>query len=204
MRDQNQRNRNGEPVRSGDAVVTLVAYARMPDGRVSLSDDFLATFYERARRDGIIDAVWRDKADSNEKFIGFMHSALADPPGILPIFAFEDMQPVGLAWLTDLGPVNAFAHFAFLKTTWGRNSRKIAHDILAHWFSWRHIDDRPLLQVIIGSTPNDNMPALAFIRRLGFTVVGEIPYLADGKPTVISYLTQERFEADSHVQKLAS
>lgn len=201
MRDQSERQRNGEHIHGGDAVITLLAYARMPDGKVTLSDDFLMAFYERARRDGIVQAVWGDKVQSPEQFVAFMRAAISDPPTILPILAFEGMEAVGLAWLADVGPVNAFAHFVMLKSTWGRTSQQIAREILAHWFSWQHPDGRPLLRVIIGSTPADNVPAIGFIRRLGFTIVGEIPHLIDGeRAAVISYLSGDDFKADEHVE----
>jgi hypothetical protein len=97
---------------------------------------------------------------------------------------------VAVAWLNGLCLNAGFVHHWFARAAWGPLAMRIARTLLDFWFSVEG-PQGPLLRVLIGQTPADNRPALAFAARTGFVLLGAIPYV-DGPGTVISYLTRER------------
>ena len=67
---------------------------------------------------------------------------------------------------------------------------EVGKAMLDYWFKFPG-PDGPLFDVIIGMIPKFNEKAQAFIERLGFQRVGEIPKIArrgkDRVPSVVSY-----------------
>lgn len=76
------------------------------------------------------------------------------------------------------------------REAWGLNTIEIGFKILDYFYDMEHNGEK-LFKVLIGNTPPSNKAALAYIKKLGFDVIGEIPYV--GK---ISYQ-----EASAYVQK---
>ena len=56
-----------------------------------------------------------------------------------------------------------------------------------YWFDFNQNDGTPLIDVLIGQTPEWNRKACKFLLRIGWHVLGTIPYLADGEGMVLSY-----------------
>ena len=188
MQSQDIRQRKRDDLRDGTAI-DLVPYTTV-DGIKTLPDTFLADFFGHMQADGIVHSVWGDKMPDVAHFLEFFHN-----PNILPVFAFIEGRPAGVAWLNNIAPNNAVAHFAILREHWGRTAMRIAGTWLDYWFSVPGTRQAYLFDVIIGVTPSVNRRALHFVDRLGFSRVGEVPYVADGDPATISYLTREDWNA---------
>ena len=82
------------------------------------------------------------------------------------------------------------AHFCFFERFWnGRDSVAGAKAVLNHFFNVCGMD------VLVGIIPKPNRPALAFIHRLGWQTVGEIPgatvFKGQRCASVINYLGRE-------------
>ena len=106
-------------------------------------------------------------------------------PRNLPVFYFEGTSPMGFAWLNGINGGIAFAHFCGLR---GARAVELGRMTLDYWFSAFRF-----LHVVMGTMPASNKLALRFVKRLGFTIVGEVPGMLfdayEGKrvPGVISY-----------------
>lgn len=168
--------------------LSIVAYVRLPDGRVTFSDEFLSAFFDKMVEERIARMVFDDHITEGWQFVEFVHAALDAPPRIIPVFMFEGMDVIGMAWLNDLCVPSAFANFVVLRRAWGKAAYTIGRAVIDHWFSWEVAPGKPMLRVLVGVTPANNRLALSFIRRLGFTRLGKIPHILEGKGAVISYL----------------
>ena len=87
----------------------------------------------------------------------------------------------------------AIGNFLLFRKYWnGDDSIDIGRIGLRHWFTDFGLD------IIVGTTPKLNRAALAYVHRLGFTSIGEIPDFASYKgqkcPTIISHLTKAEWE----------
>ncbi len=101
------------------------------------------------------------------------------------VFRTGGQKPIGIAWLNGLGKNYAFAHFFFLKEAWGRESFEAGQIIQRYWFS---LGDEQLFKVLIGNIPSVNKPAIDFVKKLGWTVLGEIPYMARGGKMTLTFM----------------
>lgn len=95
-------------------------------------------------------------------------------PANVPVFFFVGTDPVGVAWLNNCNGGRAFAHFLFLKKAWGEIAGQAGKIGLDYWFSFK-VGDEPLFDVILGLIPSDNKRAVRYARRLGFSVLGDVP-----------------------------
>lgn len=83
----------------------------------------------------------------------------------------DDGRMLGLAWLTNVEDGSAFLHYCSL----GRFRRDAARKLLGHFAALGQPDGRPLLDRLLGITPEVNLPALRVLRQMGFTTLGTIP-----------------------------
>ena len=137
-------------------------YVQVGD-RWSLPDEFLHAFAEQMQREGVFRRVFYNGLPQG----GFL--AEMQKPSNLPVFLFKESTPVGVAWLNGIRSGVAFAHFCGLRACRGF-SAEIGQAALGYWFG-----AFPFLHVLMGTVPATNGLAVRFIRRLGFTVLGEVP-----------------------------
>lgn len=164
----------------------LVPYVQI-DGEWTVPAGIMAVIWREIERDSLHKVTFYDGSiQTAEQFIQYMQSGKT-----LPVVAFSDAAPMGFAWLTEINGFRAFAHFCMLRIAWGSHSREIARQILDYWWSLAS-DTGPVLQLIMGMTPEANKPALRFIRQLGFNIVGTVPKICRGvdgpMPGVLSYI----------------
>jgi hypothetical protein len=132
-------------------------------GAWSLPDDFLHAFAWQMYREGVFDRVFYNGTPVD----GFL-SAMQKPSN-LPVFLFNESKPVGVAWLNGVRSGVAFAHFCGLRACRGR-SVELGQAAIGYWF-----EKFDFLHVLMGTIPASNVLALRFIKRLGFTALGEVP-----------------------------
>lgn len=153
-----------------DIDIKLLPYVRI-DGEYTLSDFVLHGFFQQLQEEKTAQIVFQDGFICNGvDFINFLKE-----PRNLPAFAFIDNKIVGVAWINGITGKHAFAHFALLKSIWGKHSEEVGKAYLQYWFALPSTKKEPLLDVILGFIPAKNSHALQFIKRLGFKQVGEIP-----------------------------
>lgn len=84
----------------------------------------------------------------------------------------------------------AVGNFLFFHEYWNRHDTlALGQAVLDHWFGVMGFD------IIAGVTPRANRAAIAFIKRIGFQIVGDVPNFTtyDGKPcaSATSFMTRE-------------
>jgi hypothetical protein len=80
-------------------------------------------------------------------------------------------RPVLLAWLTNVSAGSAFVHYATL----GRPRRDAGRALLAYWDSLVDDSGEPLLEVLLGITPEHHVDAVRVMRIMGFVSLAVIP-----------------------------
>tara|TARA_R110000751_G_scaffold208951_3_gene312819 strand:- start:436 stop:909 length:474 start_codon:yes stop_codon:yes gene_type:complete len=148
-------------------------------------------FFEQANADGIIRRVFLGGAVHDaDTFLTYFST-----PATLAVLVLFNGKISGLGWLSNVEGRSALPNFFFLKSTWGRQSLQMAQMLLRYWFSFPgNGDDETALDILVGMTPAKNRLACRFVKRLGFTIVGEIPRIANGGPMMISFLELEMYK----------
>lgn len=157
------------------------------DGVWNVPDEALVSLWRRMVAGGKVEQTFYAGGISSPE--DFLH--LAKSPQIAACIAIdaEARQPAVFAWLTNIENDSAFAHYCVL----GTPSRAAGRAVLTFWESLRRPDGDPLLDLLLGITPEIHEPALRVLRILGFTSIGTIPgycncVYAGGKcGAVISY-----------------
>lgn len=141
------------------------------NGKWSLPDSFVKSFFEKIERDGIVPHVFYDgKVRTTDQFLGLLknhhnfHS-----------FIMVDGSVKGLAWLNDLNRNHASVHFLSLKEVWGHQTVRMGRKILECWFSIKDGEGSPRFDLLLGVTPAPYKTVLRFIKQIGCTLIGEAP-----------------------------
>lgn len=163
----------------------LVPYVEL-DGTRTLTNSQVMAGFHGLQSDGTLDTVFPGgEILEPDDFLHF-----AKHGGWAMTFIYAEDRLAGFAWLSHQQRGWALGNFALLKTVWGARAIEIGEMVLNLWFHMEHGGEM-LWQTIGGVTPSANRRAIAFIRRLGFTLVGEIP-VGDDRLTV-SHLTRGQF-----------
>lgn len=172
--------------------ITIIPYMvdNDPTGEI-----FLPGLWKRLHDEGIYELFFHDHADMN---FGAFVKALSSPDALLFMIAKTNadgsLEHMGIATLGQILDTKltkrGVAGFLFFKKYWNhRDADDAGHKVLEYWF------DKLGLDVIGGVTPKLNRPAIAYIHRLGFVSIGEIPHFCVLKdhesPAIVSYLTRE-------------
>ena len=104
---------------------------------------------------------------------------------------------VAVAWLNGISHNHAFAHYCCFPEIWGKDTVTVMRQSLKYWFGFK-ADAKPMLDIILGRTPASNKLAVAFLKRVGMTVLGEIPdigidaYTGTKTGIIFSYIKRDR------------
>lgn len=83
----------------------------------------------------------------------------------------QTSEPRAIGWLTHAGAGSAFAHYCVL----GRFRRDLGRTLLDYWFGLEAEAGEPLIEVLLGITPEIHTLALRVATMMGFTTIGSIP-----------------------------
>ncbi|MFM8892005.1 MAG: hypothetical protein ACKOTB_10370 [Planctomycetia bacterium] len=153
-----------------------------------VGDDLLARVWRRLGDEQKVQQLFYGGGISSpETFLRFMRS-----PDIAACLVLDEAsrEPVLIAWLTNIGNRSAFAHYGVL----GRPRRAAGLSVLEYWRSFRDPSGEPVIDVLLGITPDTHRLALRVLTIMGFTSLGTVPRYCDtaydGKRTggVISFL----------------
>ena len=148
----------------------LIPYVEI-NGARTLPDSFIEDVFTEMVVEGLVSSVFATTLvkDSGD-FLKMMKS-----PSNVPVFALSGDRCIGFSWLNNVGVTNAFGHFCyfpnqeFTAMEWGRK-------VMDYWWSLKGTKGYAL-DVLLGSIPAFNQRAVAFIQKLGFVKLGEIPNL---------------------------
>jgi len=157
----------------------------------------LPVFWQRLHEEGIFELFFHDHPDMS--FSRFVRS-LTQPDDLIFMIgkSWSDgrIEHMGMATLSQILDNSltkrAVAGFLFFKAYWNhRDADEAGRKVISMWFN------ELKLKTIAGLTPKVNRPALAYIHRLGFVSIGEMPdfclFKGRSVPATVSYLTPALF-----------
>lgn len=144
-------------------------YHVVPVTPATLPDEGLRDIWERmVAEEKVTDLFYAGGIDTADDFTQAIRAPWVSPVAVIDT---AHATPVVLAWLTNLGSGSAFVHYCTL----GHPRRDAGRALLAYWE--RLLDDagKPLIEVLLGITPETHVAALRVIRIMGFTNGCTIP-----------------------------
>jgi len=92
----------------------------------------------------------------------------------LPVIILDNSNVIAFCWLNGIANRHAFSHHFFFKETWGKKTIEIGKKVIDYWFGMESGGEK-VFDVLVGITPAVNKIAISFAKRLGYTLVGEVP-----------------------------
>lgn len=166
--------------------IVLLPYVQLPDGHMSVPDEYLFVLYHRLVQEGTLQVVFASGEVRQARDLILLYNN----PTVFPVFVFLNDDIAGICWLNNLSGQSGLAHFCLLKPTWGRTTQAIGERVMAYWWGLKAPGEAPLLRVLIGLIPAANAKAQRFIERLGWNRLGRIPYLISGADAMINYIVR--------------
>ena len=167
----------------GDGV-TLIPYVEVDGSRV-IPDSLVKWFWDAAIKDGADRVLFAGEKSDLDRLVKMLKN-----PRNYPVFIFRTggNKPVGIGWVNGCKKNYAFSHFFFLKETWGRESFAMGKALTHYWLNF---GEPPLFDVLIGNIASVNRNAIRFVERLGWTVIGEIPHMANGGAMTVTHMERD-------------
>lgn len=159
------------------------------DGMWTVDDETIAAIYLAMQAEGTAPNISGNTVSTPDGFVDFLHRE-----DVHPLVMLADSRIGGVAWLSHVIGRSAWAHFGMLKWAYREHTHKLALAALDYWDAFDTPDGEPFLRVLLGATPKRLSKALSFVRRVGFVEVGEVPYIDDGHPVVMTYRTNWRLQ----------
>lgn len=166
----------------------LIPYV-LNDGAYSLPDSTMLSIWATMEKHALDRAVFYSGGMNGERFLQFMKI----PQNVVHTIWEEDRIQL-IAWINGFGANHAFAHFCCFPETWGTTSVELGRQSLKYWFDFKKDNNEPLLDVIVGFTPANNLKAVKYIQKVGLNIMGTIPNIKCGDAydgMVFSYITRE-------------
>jgi len=152
------------------------------DGIPTFKDSEIGYLYTMLEKEGRAEAAFCDgSARDAEEFIQLMKSE----DNKLWVVTVEN-KIKGIAWLNNFRQTSAFGHFAFYKTA--ASALKIARETMRQLIYMKNGDEF-VFSVLMGFVSANNKKAVEFIKRMGMTVIGEVP------DAVFDYYDQKTYNA---------
>ncbi len=161
------------------------------DGVFSVPDEILRFLWRELEHTGKYrDLFYNGGVSTAEQWIAWIKDK-----DNYPVFAVDlvSMRIACIAWLNNAVDGAALIHFCML----GLPRPEIGETVLRYW------SNIGVLSVIVGFTPETNMAAVKYAKRIGFTVSGYIPKMCnmvyEGRrvgAVVTTYLTHQKEAQD--------
>jgi len=145
------------------------------NGMRSIPDNMMIDLFNQMKELGLTESLfYSGEVKTSEDFLKLIKSK----HNVVNV-VMDDDTIVFISWLNDFSRNSAFAHFCAFPEIWGNGSVEIGKSVIKYWFDFKK-NGEPLLDVIIGKVPTVNKRAINYIKRLGLTILGDIPLLAHG------------------------
>lgn len=171
----------------------IIPYVEI-DGTRTLSDEILKNIWGLMVVQNLYKKVFYDGGVTDAaSFIKWLKR-----PTNFVVTQWDGDNPVSVCWLNDTDKNSGKGHFCFFKDYWGQ-SAEYGKEVLRYWFGFEQ-DGNPILDVVIGFTPENNRLALRLVNNLGGVSIGTIPYILydiyHNKKigAVVSYIERKHYE----------
>jgi hypothetical protein len=148
----------------------LIPYVEI-NGARTLPDSFVEDVFTEMVVRGLVSTVFAGSlVKDGDDFLRMIRS-----PSNLAVFAVLGEQCVGLAWLNGIGVNHAYGHFCYFDND-HVSAVEFGRKVLDYWWSLSG-PKGAVLDVILGAIPSFNARAVAYVQKMGFVKLGEIPNL---------------------------
>lgn len=138
------------------------------NGSRTISDSFIEEVFTEMVVQGLVSTVFAGTTiKDSDDFLEMLKS-----PANVPVFALVGEQCVAVCWLNSIGLNHAYGHFCYFYHP-DAPAVDVGKKVMDYW--WSLCSDSISLDVILGAIPVFNQRAIAFIQKLGFVKLGEIP-----------------------------
>jgi RimJ/RimL family protein N-acetyltransferase len=172
----------------------LVRYETV-DGVPTLKDSQLTHLFEKAKEERLLPLVMYN-VNPDTPTAAFLRMYKNNAGRILWLVFYDD-ELAGWVWLDDIANRTARSHFCFFRwLSRAKISEEAGREMFWQLFQLKSRNG-VMLQVIRAEMPAFNKPALWFLEKVGFSIVGEIPNAAyrfsTGKfyPMIYLYMTKD-------------
>jgi RimJ/RimL family protein N-acetyltransferase len=163
-----------------------------------VNEETLALAYLQFQRDGTLDTIFHEKRVSLRWALDFWGNENTDILACGRLKSDRSFELCGLGWINNW--IRTPTHtrcdvgHGFMKQFWGKGMPLTWCRLMLAWlFESRNPD------VVYGVTPEKNRLAIAFARKIGFTMHGPIPYWSAYKGEAcgcyLDSMTREQWDA---------
>lgn len=152
--------------------VAVVPYCEV-DGIRTFKDSEIKGFYDRMVRDGVAPIVFHDgEVRSSDDFLKMVKGL-----GVALYVVFYDDDPAGLIWLTHFEAKSCRVHFTSFSEIWDEDTVAIGKEAINQvlYMTTTVGGDDYVFDVLLGLIPSRNVRAIKWLKKVGLTIVGEIP-----------------------------
>ncbi len=154
-------------------MMKLIPYTKI-DGQRNFRDSEIMSLYDIMESDGVTTTVFYDgNIQNRESFLGYMKSKSCQLHILL-----DESCPIAIIYLDRFEGRTARIHFCCFLKIWGKKTIEAARFSLNEILNYKYEneDDEYFFDVLIGRVPSTNKSAISFLKKVGCSFVGEIPF----------------------------
>jgi hypothetical protein len=170
--------------------LVLIPYIEI-NGTWTIPDDAMKALYRLMEKEKTAKKVFYSGTVKNEhEFLGACKAKNSHTVVILQ----ENGHPGGIVWLNNFQATSAQIHFCMFREIWGTMSVEAGKMAVDYFLGLNKPDGSPMINVLMGATPEHYDTVISYIQKVGVTIVGRIPCFLynyyENKPmgAVISYI----------------
>lgn len=140
------------------------------NGSWTIPDNLMESLWHRMEAEGAAAKVFHSGSVQNvSSWIRFVKNPLNK---IVTLYDLEANDVIGIGWLNNMRYNHGFFHGFGFKNSWASKTIISGMKFLDYFFG---VEDPTGIETILSIIPEENRPARAFLKRLGFTGMGTIP-----------------------------
>lgn len=174
--------------------LTVIPYFKTKNGW-SIPEADMCFLFQMFKKDNLINTMFPFGGINDEiDFITWFRN-----PGNTMQVIRDDEGPLMLFWINNKNGKSFYFHFACLKRGWGKRTSELFQKAVSSIFSLKYNGKR-IFDVGIGTMDSRNRMAINFVKKIGITILGDIPYYfrdvttGDFLPATMAYITYEEVQ----------
>jgi len=142
------------------------------DGVSTFRDSEILELYDRMVKAGLAETVFSDgQINNREDWL----QAMKSPENFLYV-VYVGTGIAFLVWLNRVETRKAQVHFCGFFKVWRIGSVKIGKQVLNILMNKRDSGGNYLFDVLTGLLPSSNKPAIEYMQKCGWKIIGELPF----------------------------
>ena len=149
----------------------LIPYVEV-NGSWTLTDAYTAALFEQMQAEGTAKRVFHGGGvQTPGQFVQWLKSRRVSAL----LITEDDAAPLMLSWTAGHEDRRCWGNFCVFKSAWGQRTQELFQMTLDYWFGLADDAGRPIFDIILGLTPENNRLAIATAKKCGASFAGAIP-----------------------------